>query len=326
MNRRIINQILCSKHKTFVESITDPMVKDLVEKNSIITGGSIASMLLKEPVKDFDYYFTNRETVFAVAQYYVEKFNTAHPEIEIKPKVVVSGEQNERIQIKVQSAGVTSENGDDGYAYFEQLPEEAGMDYVDKVVTDADDTNAKHLETMGLSEEAKSEKKNQSRLAGDFRPVFLSANAITLSDKVQLVIRFYGDATEIHKNYDYIHCCNYWTSADKQVVLNPAAIESLLNRELRYQGSVYPLCSVIRMRKFLKNGWHIGAGEILKMCFQISKLDLSNIEVLEDQLTGVDAAYFIQLIRYCQQEQSKNLDFVVTAPYLVSLVDKIWGH
>nr|MCU0343906.1 T9SS type A sorting domain-containing protein [Ignavibacterium sp.] len=43
-----------------------------------------------------------------------------------------------------------------------------------------------------------------------YRPVFISENAITLSDKVQLVIRFYGTPAEIHDNYDYAHCMCYF--------------------------------------------------------------------------------------------------------------------
>jgi hypothetical protein len=160
---------------------------------------------------------------------------------------------------------------------------------------------------------------------GKYRPVYMSSNAITLSDKVQLVVRFFGDPDEIHKNYDFIHCCNYWTSDDNKLVLHPGALESLLSKHLQYQGSLYPLCSVIRTRKFLKQGWYINAGQYLKMCFQISELNLSNINVLEEQLVGVDAAYFIQVIEYCKKKQEENPEFQVTAPYLVSIIDKIFG-
>ena len=47
----------------------------MVEKNSIIAGGSITSMLLREKVNDYDIYFTNKDVVYAVAQYYVARFN-----------------------------------------------------------------------------------------------------------------------------------------------------------------------------------------------------------------------------------------------------------
>lgn len=310
MNRRVITKILKKKHDDFIESIKDEEVKKLVNKNSIITGGSIASLLLNERVNDYDYYFTDKETVIAVAKYYVKQFNDMHPEINIKPWVQVC--EDGRVKIVVQSAGIVSENGDKGYQYFENFSDEVGEDYVDKVMTDADETDSKYMEEIDKEK-------------GKFRPIFMSSNAITLSDKVQLVIRFYGNPEEIHKNYDFVHCCNYWVSENNQLVLNSSALESLLCKHLVYQGSLYPLCSVIRTRKFLKQGWYINAGQYLKMCFQLSELDLSNIDVLEEQLVGVDAAYFHQILEYCKQRQNEDAEFKVTAPYLISIIDKIFG-
>src|SRR3546814_1666855 len=67
-----------------------------------------------------------------------------------------------------------------------------------------------------------------------YRPVFMSTNAITLSDKIQIVLRFYGEADAIHENYDFVHCTNYWTSKDANLTLRQPALESLLCKELRY--------------------------------------------------------------------------------------------
>lgn len=290
MNRRTIQRVLQAKHKKFVESITDETVKELVKHNSIITGGAIASMLLGEPVNDYDYYFTDMNTVKAVAEYYVDKFITAHPDINIKPEIHYN-DKTGRVQIMVRSAGVVS---------------------VEKAVAEADELDAEHMEEMDKDK-------------GEYRPVYITANAITLSDKVQLVIRFYGNPEEIHKNYDFVHCCNYWTSSNNELVLNPSALESLLCKHIWYQGSLYPLASIIRTRKFIKKGWYINAGQYLKMCFQLSELDLSDINVLEDQLTGVDAAYFHQVIDYCKKRQAEDETFKVSAPYLVSIIDKIFG-
>ena len=60
------------------------------------------------------------------------------------------------------------------------------------------------------------------------------------------------------------------------------------------------------------------------MCFQISELDLTNIEVLEDQLTGVDQAYFHQIIEFFQKKKSEDENFEIKLPYLISIVDKIF--
>ena len=52
MNRKTIKKIISKKHEDFLASIDDENVKKLIDKNSIITGGSIVSLLLNENVKD----------------------------------------------------------------------------------------------------------------------------------------------------------------------------------------------------------------------------------------------------------------------------------
>lgn len=305
MNRRMIEKVMAKKHKEFCASITDDRVRRLVEKNSIITGGSIVSLLLNETVNDFDYYFTDLETVHAAAEYFVNQFNELNPERAVKPYVVV---QDEQVKVMVRSTGAFSE--DLNFVPLDRA-EQAELD--------------KALDANGdlLKEELDGNK--QAAKNKHYRPVFISENAITLSNKVQLVMRFYGDAAEIHKNYDYVHCCNYWTSVDEKLTLTPAAMESILSKHLFYQGSLYPVCSLIRMRKFMRQGWYINAGQILKMSLQVSELDLTDVKVLQEQLTGVDAAYFYMIIQDCKKNISKDPSFAITTSYLSDLIDRIFG-
>lgn len=50
----------------------------------MITGGAIVSLLQKEHPKDYDVYFTNKETTKVVAEYYVRKFKETHPDVSMK--------------------------------------------------------------------------------------------------------------------------------------------------------------------------------------------------------------------------------------------------
>jgi hypothetical protein len=99
---------------------------------------------------------------------------------------------------------------------------------------------------------------------------------------------------------------------------------ALLTKELVYVGSRYPLASIIRTRKFIKRGFSCNAGQYLKMCWQVSELDLNNIQVLEEQLVGVDAAYFAVLINALNEQQKKNVDFKYNYSYIVELIDRIF--
>lgn len=312
MKAKTIKKVIKAKVDDWLSSIDDSVVRDLARNNTVVTGGCIASMLLKEPVNDFDLYFTNKATAVAVAKYYVERFSSKNKEG--IPVPITVDHDTDRVRIVVKSAGIASEEGTDTpYQYFEGRPDDEAGDYVGEVLDNAGDIE-EALETTTEAALAVDDGKPK------YRPVFLSTNAITLSHRVQIVLRFYGDADTIHENYDYVHCTNYWTSKDNELVLRQPALESLLARELRYVGSKYPICSVIRLRKFIKRGWTINAGQILKMMLQISELDLKDHKVLQDQLTGVDAAYFVQLVSMVKEKDPEK----VNAAYLVEIIDRMF--
>lgn len=311
---KTIKTVIRKKVDSWLSSITDPQVKELAEANTIVTGGCIASMLLGEQVNDFDLYFTNRETTLAIAKYYVAQFKPkSRKGIECETWVDETGDQ---VKIIIKSAGIASEDGTEKpYQYFEGVPDESGAadGYVSDVMQsgEVDDVEPLGVEELAVAQEAGKP---------PYRPVFMSTNAITLSDKVQIVLRFYGDADEIHKNYDFVHCTNYWTSKDSALTLRQPALEALLARELRYVGSKYPICSLIRLRKFIRRGWTVNAGQVLKIAMQISDLDLSSHEVLKDQLTGVDVAYFTDLVSRLKDKDPEK----VNAAYLVEIIDRMF--
>lgn len=301
MKTKTIKSVLSKVHNKFVESIEDEYVRELVRKNSIITGGSIASMLMKQKVNDYDYYFTNKETVEAVAKYYVTKFNQLNPDKKIKPSVVI---EDDRVRIRVQSAGIVSEGHDDStYNYFETVDPTLAETYVQDLMEAAvaeDDDKPKH------------------------RPVFLSDNAITLSGKIQLVIRFYGSPEEIHENYDFVHAMSWWRSEDGHLETPEKALLAMMSRELIYNGSKYPLASIIRSRKFIQRGWNIDAGQYLKMVLQLSDLNLNDPKVLEEQLTGMDVAYFNEILKKLREKMDSDKDFKVTSTYLIEIIDRLY--
>jgi hypothetical protein len=308
MKSKTIKIILRKKFDEWVETIQDPEVQELVKNNTIITGGCIASLLLQEDYNDIDCYFRSYAVTKAVANYYVAQFKK-NPPPKFKDQThkvdifVKEDEGNKRISVVVKSAGIAGETETKDYQYFESTNPESGdaEDYVNKVVE--------------VKEDAK-EDSSKPR----YRPIFLSTNAITLANKVQLVLRFHGEPEEIHKNYDFDHCKSYWKSWDRELVLPSVALESLLSKELKYSGSLYPICSIIRTRKFLARGWRITAGQYLKMCFQVSQLDLTDFEVMREQLVGVDFAYFDQVMQELQKRDGEKVDGM----YLMEVIDKLF--
>jgi len=311
MQAKTIKSVLRRKVDQWLKTIADERVRTLAKDNVIVTGGAIVSMLMSEKINDFDLYFRTGESAFAVAKYYVDKF-VAEKKNNVVLKIVddMGGELTSfvscRFKIMAKSSGVVSdEESGTEYQYFEQTdPDgEKSDEYLNGAVDAAEQS---------------------SKEKGEFKPIWMSANAITLSDRVQLIIRFYGEPDQIHENYDFAHCTSYWQSWDSSLVLRPEALESILSKVLVYQGSKYPICSVIRTRKFLGRGWRITAGQYLKMCMQISELNLNDVKVLEDQLTGVDAAYFAELISAMKAHMHTNGLKEIDKTYLAQLVDRIF--
>ena len=128
-------------------------------------------------------------------------------------------------------------------------------------------------------------------------------------------------STEINDLYDE---AKNWTSWDSNLTLHADAMEALLARELRYVGSKYPLCSIIRLRKFIARGWTVNAGQILKMAYQLNELDLSDIDVLQEQLVGVDMAYFAQIVSALKEKSKETGEDKVNAAYLTTIIDRMF--
>lgn len=328
MKSKTIKSLLQRKVNAWLATITDEDVRKLAAENIVITGGSIVNMLLNEAVNDYDVYFRTAESLFAVASYYLAEFKKNPPSkfkdggevlayladkrgIEVKTFKAWQDRHgaNDRLRVFVKSQGVAAADGTDAYQYFEGVPDaaEAGA-FVDQAIEQAEELKAKSKEADKPS----------------YRPVFITSNAITLSDGIQIVVRFFGEPAKIHENFDFLHCVNWWQSWDGALVLKAEALECILNRELRYVGSKYPLCSIFRVRKFLDRGWKINAGQLLKACLQISQINLESVDTLEEQLIGVDAAYFHQVVNLCRARMEETGSDRVDFTYLIELVDRIF--
>jgi len=286
MQSKTIKKILQQKITKWINSIDNEKLRELLKRDAIVTGGSIVSMLLGEDVNDYDIYFKTKETVKAVAEYYVNKANN-------KDLIVLDGKLD----------ADTSNNEEN---HFNLVLQSLDKDRIKIFIADT-----------GLFKAILKE-------GEEYQLAFLSPNAITLTDDIQLIIRFYGNIDEIHKNYDFIHATNSYDYLNNELILNKEALESILTKRLIYSGSLYPLTSIIRTKKFIKRGWNISAGEYVKMCYQVSQLDLNDFSVLEEQLIGVDVAYFETLIQALKSLNKKD-DFQLDHLYLSKIIDKIFN-
>lgn len=332
MNSKNIKKHLNAKLKDWLSSIDDPEIVKVIKANTIITGGAMVSLLTGEKVNDYDVYFRTKEACAKVALYYVNKWNSEHPtdKPDKQASLVVEDDTTEtktipnslneptektvtytipgRVKVFIRSVGVAGETKEE--------TEEGRVMPTDNPFPPIDEEDK--------TDEERAAEQDNSEGKPKYRPVFLSSNAITLSDKVQVVTRFYGEVEEIHKNYDFAHCTCSWTSWDNEVQLPTKALECIINKELYYVGSKYPLCSIIRTRKYLERGYHINAGQYVKMAFQLNELNLYDVKTLEDQLTGVDSGYFAIMIEALQKKADETGEAKVDKTYVFELINRMF--
>lgn len=292
MQVKTIKKIISKKLEGWLLSITDEKLRKDVKDNILVSGGCITSLFQGLPVNDFDIYIQDMDVLLRLAEYYCPGHNQ-----------VLDGRRREEYLNQLESAYSVEENLSEIAVRYKTLKE---------------DQIKLNVQSIGVK------KTLLPKDSPDYKPyqvAFLSQNAISLTEDIQIVVRFHGDAEQIHKTFDFIHATNYFTFEDG-LVTNVAALECILTRSLKYQGSLYPLTSVIRMKKFINRGWTINAGEILKMLFQISELDLKNVEVLEEQLIGVDIAYFAKLIAIIRQDALASIN----SQHLSDLIDKVFNE
>jgi len=338
MLEKTMKQVLGKKVKAWLGSITDPEVVKAIEEDLVITGGCFPSMIQNEEPRDFDCYFRTRETTLLVAEYYIGLWNDEHPKYSNKlgcgiRAMVLDGANPSKelmnfyhcktqIDLGLCSSRMVSCYSKDTVRLILPSdgiagdPKEVRAD--EELGTEADPIhNVKEIDEVEAGKIEEREKK-------DYFPVFISTNAVTLSRGIQIVTRFFGEPDKIHETYDFVHTKAYWCAREKRIVIPRDVYECVVNKALIYTGSLYPVCSVFRLRKFISRGWRINAGQILKMAMQISELDLSDIDVLEDQLVGVDSVYFMQLINQFAKKQTDDPNWKLTTGYVMSVIDKIF--
>lgn len=319
MQIKTIEKVIKDKLNEWLATITDEALRVDIQNNLLVSGGSIASMLLNKPVNDYDIYLMDMDVCKRVAEYYTKPFGSGMSGmIEIldgRNREQLINDYNSSVKpfFEIADAGVV-DNG-------QSIPIEQNNSYAISLRNLKEDQIKLYFTDAGGG---KAVNKDVSKSELNYTPLYFSPNAISLSNNLQIVLRFWGTPEQIHKTFDYIHATNYFTFKDG-LVRNLAAMESILTMQLRYQGSYYPLTSIIRAKKFIKRGFNISAGELLKIMFQISQLDLNNPDVLEEQIIGVDVAYFSKIIDALRNKYATDKGFQLSTDYLNELIDRIFN-
>ncbi len=328
MKKQTINKVIRDKVDKFLNSLPQEIALS-IRSDIIVTGGCIASMLRQEPVNDYDIYLRTQKSAYLLAEHYANELTerTGHPSeiiaIDEDGAMHFSGRGEDDDPDRLSRNSFINRPNLPGVLNIAIYIKSAGSVAINEagVATEPDDSDA---EPPMPGDNGNTGKDESTDYCSKFRPVFISPNAITLSGKIQIVLRFTGEPDEIHKNYDFVHATNYWTYKTG-VVLNLPAMEALMASQLVYKGSRYPLASIMRTRKFIKRGWHCPIANYVKMAMQLNELNLTDINTLREQLTGVDQAYLHSIItaveKAAESRDGKDTSWVME--YVCSIIDRL---
>lgn len=279
MQIKTIKKSIYQKLEWWLNSITDKELRNDVRDNILLTGGSICNLLQQQDVNDYDIYLIDIDVLYRLCKYYLFGL----------PIEIMDGRDKDKYMLELDEREkyIMVDNEDD-FAQRSVAIRNLKRDQVKLYIKNPSGYNP----NKGRSKKHQEHKR--------YTISFVSPNAISLHGKIQIVTRFTGSPETIHKTFDFIHATNYFTFKEG-LVFNQEALLSIMTKQLYYQGSYYPLSSIIRVKKFLNRGWKITAGEQLKMMYQCSKLNLDDPDILEEQLIGVDVAYFSTLVQLLRE-------------------------
>jgi len=104
-----------------------------------------------------------------------------------------------------------------------------------------------------------------------FHVKLITDNAINISDKIQIITKFVGGPREVTDNFDWQHIKSWYDCEEEKLHLIPEVYQLIVEKELVYTGSQYPLSSLLRLKKYLKKGWNVSTKTIVHIVLDIIK-------------------------------------------------------
>lgn len=267
----IIHNILDEFFNNYPKSL-----RNKIEGKFFIAGGAISSIISGEKVNDYDIYFTDVDALNSFILH-----------------VTKEHEHNEFGMVWRPNKVYRDNNCPSGMVVITDMSGNPinirNAEYFDKDYMSLQGLNSS---TMGTAR-------------GD--DYFLSENAISFSNGIQVIFRFVGEPEDVVlKNFDFAHCTGYMRhKCDKGLVLPNEMIRANVAKKLIVRGTKYPIDSLQRMKKYISRGYAMEVTELFKLVFAINDLNLRELSILRDQLIGIDASYLKEFIEVLD-ERIKN--------------------
>lgn len=140
--------------------------------------------------------------------------------------------------------------------------------------------------------------------------------------KVQLIKRVYGTPLEIINQFDFTTTMAAYIPNTSDFILGETFLYDLCQRELYFNiNAKYPICSLWRTKKFIAKGFHLSAGEFLKLSLAINNLKIKTYKDLKEQLEGIDTLFLKELTDICLNKELENYDFRIALEIINKVLD-----
>jgi hypothetical protein len=125
--------------------------------------------------------------------------------------------------------------------------------------------------------------------------------------------------------YDFTICMGAYNF--RKFVLHENFFQHLSQRRLIFNHKTkYPICSLMRVRKFLERGYKISYTELIKIALSVHGLNLDSLSVLKDQLEGIDALFLKPLIDKLQDRLEEKYDLGLFLQLIEETFQGLWDN
>lgn len=154
-----------------------------------------------------------------------------------------------------------------------------------------------------------------------FHVKLITENAINLSDKIQIIIKFVGDPKVVTNKFDWQHIKSWYSCKEEKLHLTSDVYQLVVEKELIYTGSDYPLSSLMRLKKYIKKGWNVSNTTILHIAldivasfnkmeaerqFEQAKYGREQLEKINKKLQNITSEEFDELLENATITIKKN--------------------
>jgi hypothetical protein len=115
-----------------------------------------------------------------------------------------------------------------------------------------------------------------------FHVNLITENSINLSDKIQLVTKFTGTPEEVTNKFDWQHIKSYYKYPDILEIPNET-YRLLIEKELIYTRSDYPLSSLMRLKKYIKKGWTVSNTTIIQIALEFHEAMIKSEKIRQEK-------------------------------------------